>query len=166
MRFSGLASGSSVFVDANVFVYSFAPDPQFGPDCEQLLERIENHDLAGFTTTHVLSDVAHRLMTLEACATFGWPYAGIAQRLSRHPADVQRRFRYRQAIDAILAVGVQTLATAARHVVAGAAVSQQYGLLSNDALLVAVMLDHAMTQLASYDADFDRVPGVARFESV
>ena len=165
MKFADLASGSSVFLDANVFVYAFAPDPQFGRPCAELLERIEHHDLIGFTSSHVLSDVAHRLMSLEACAAFGWPYAGIAQRLNRHPSDVQKLVRFRQAIDAIIAIGIQALPTAARHIVAAAAISQQHGLLSNDALVASMMTEHTLTQLASYDTDFDRVPGITRFDA-
>jgi predicted nucleic acid-binding protein len=42
-------------------------------------------------------------------------------------------------------------------------VSQQHGLLSNDALIVAVMRNHGLINLASSDTDFDRVPGLMRF---
>lgn len=41
MNFSDVPSGASVFVDANVFVYNFAPNPQYGPACRELMERIE-----------------------------------------------------------------------------------------------------------------------------
>jgi predicted nucleic acid-binding protein len=41
MILSAIPRGSSVFVDANIFIYAFAPDPQLGPHCELLLERIE-----------------------------------------------------------------------------------------------------------------------------
>ena len=166
MKLADLASGSAVFVDANIFVYAFAPDPQFGASCSQLLERIEHHDLQGISSTHVMSDVAHRLMTLEACATFGWPYAGIAQRLNRHPADVQKLNRFRTALEAIIAVGVQAIPVLPRHVVAAATESQQHGLLSNDALIVALMLEHRLSQIASNDTDFDGVAGIQRFEAV
>jgi predicted nucleic acid-binding protein len=44
-----------------------------------------------------------------------------------------------------------------------AAISQQTGLLSNDALIVAVMQANALTKLASEDSDFDRVPGLTRY---
>jgi predicted nucleic acid-binding protein len=47
-----------------------------------------------------------------------------------------------------------------------AANSQQYGLLSNDALLVAVMQANRLTKLASADTDFDRVPGLMRYAPV
>jgi predicted nucleic acid-binding protein len=43
-----------------------------------------------------------------------------------------------------------------------AQISKQTGLLSNDALIVAVMQANGLTRLASHDADFDRVPGIIR----
>jgi predicted nucleic acid-binding protein len=41
--------------------------------------------------------------------------------------------------------------------------SRLTGLLSNDALIVAVMQASGLTKLASNDADFDRVPGITRY---
>jgi len=35
--------------------------------------------------------------------------------------------------------------------------------ITNDALIVAVMQLHNVTNLASHDADFDRVPALTRF---
>jgi len=37
------------------------------------------------------------------------------------------------------------------------------GLLHNDALILAVMQANGLTNLASHDADFDRVPGILRY---
>jgi len=39
--------------------------------------------------------------------------------------------------------------------------SIQFGLLMNDALCIAVMRNQGIDQIASNDADFDRVPGVS-----
>jgi len=41
--------------------------------------------------------------------------------------------------------------------------SRQFGLLSGDALIVAVMQQQGLTILASNDGDFDRVSGITRF---
>jgi predicted nucleic acid-binding protein len=135
MKLADIGSGQSVFVDANLFVYAFAPEPAFGPHSEQLLERIERHELQGFTSSDVLCDVAHRLMSLEACTLFGWPYARIAQRLKSHPAEVQQLRRYRQAIDEILGIGMQVVPVYPRHIVAATDISRQSGLLMRDAVL-------------------------------
>ena len=42
-------------------------------------------------------------------------------------------------------------------------VCDQYGLLSNDALVVVLMRRRGLSTLASHDADFDRVPGLTRY---
>ena len=82
MIFADLVAGDSVFVDANTLVYHFQPHPVFGLACTDLVERIEHQNLVGFTSTHVLSEMAHRLMTMEASALFGWPFAGIGSELA------------------------------------------------------------------------------------
>jgi predicted nucleic acid-binding protein len=163
MNFAAIPMGASVFVDANTFVYHFTPHPVFRAACEQFLERILRQDLLGFTSTHVLSDAAHRLMTMEAITLLGWPAAGVAQRLRRHHAEIRKFTRFRQAIDEVPLLGVQVLAVTPQHVSAAAALSQQHELLSGDALILAIMQQQGLSHLASHDDDFDRVPGIARY---
>jgi predicted nucleic acid-binding protein len=139
MTFADLLSGAPIFIDANIFIYAFGPDPTWGLPCNQMLDRIDRQDLQGFTSAHVLSDVAHRLMTLEACATLGWPSSGVARRLKQHPAEVQRLARYRQALDEIALIGIQVLPVTGGQVSRAADLSRQFGLLSSDALIVTVM---------------------------
>ena len=164
MTFADLVAGDVVFVDANILTYHFQPHPVWGRSCNDLLQRIENRELAGFTSTHALSEVSHRLMTIEASVLFGWPFAGISNRLRAHPAQVQKLTAFRQAIDRILQSNLQVLALAPALVAAAAALSQHVGLLSNDALIAAVMQANGLTRLASSDQDFDRVPGLTRYE--
>jgi predicted nucleic acid-binding protein len=161
--FADLAAGDAVFVDANTFIYPFAPDPVLGPPCAVLLQRIEKQELAGSTSLHLLGEVAHKLMTVEANAVFGWPFAGMADRLRRHPAEVQRMSAYRRAVIQIAQSRVKVLPMQVSVLVAATAISQQTGLLINDALVVAVMQANGLTRLASHDADFDRVAGITRY---
>src|SRR5262249_47965731 len=153
----------SVFVDANTFVYHFVPHPVLQLVCQELLERIARQEILGFTWTHVLSDVAHRVMTMEAMLRLGWPAKGIAQRLRQHPADIQKLVQFRRAFDEVPPFGIQVLPISFPMVSDAARFSQQLGLLSGDTLIVAVMQAHGLTKLASHDADFDRVPGLTRY---
>lgn len=125
--------------------------------------RIALQQIEGFTSAHALCDLAHRLMTLEAMAQFGWLAKGIAQRLRKHPADVQKLMRFRQAVDDVIQVGIQVLPIDARSVSSATIVSQNYGLLTGDALIVALMQQHGLNVIASEDSDFDRVPGITRY---
>jgi predicted nucleic acid-binding protein len=107
--------------------------------------------------------MAHRLMTVEAIARFGWPHQGIVSRLRRRPARVQQLALYRQAIDDLTLYKVQTLPVDRPLVSLAADVSRQFGLLCGDALIVTAMRRHGLIHLASHDADFDRVPGLTRY---
>jgi predicted nucleic acid-binding protein len=163
MTFTDIPAGAAVFLDANVLVYASAPHPVYGAACERLLDRIEQQDIQGFTSADVLADVAHRLMTIEACDRFGWPAQGIANRLRRHPGEVQQLLIPRRAVDDIVAARINVLAVAGQHVSQAVDVSRQFGLLMGDAVIVALMLAHGLVHLASLDADFDRVPGLTRY---
>lgn len=162
MVFSDIPAGASVFLDANAFVFHFQPHPQFGPACQQLLRRIENHELAGFTSTHVLTEAAHRLMTLEAGVRFGWS-SKIVQRLKQDPSRLQQLTSFSQAIARIPQFGVEILPIPTLLPAEAALLSIQVGLLSSDALLVAVMRQNGLSHLASHDADFDRAPHIVRY---
>ena len=163
MIFADLVRGDSVFLDANTFIYHFSPDPILGPPSSHLLQRIENQELEGFTSIHLLGEVVHKLMTIEAHARFAWPLAGMANRLRRHPAEVQQLTAYRQALDQVGQSRVQVFAVNIIMLTSAAAVCRQTGLLINDALIVALMQQHSLTKLASHDGDFDRVAGMTRY---
>ena len=166
MTFQSTPSGVVIFLDANTLIYHFTGDPKYGAACTQLLKRVELGDLRGLTSAHVLADVAHRLMTLEAIARKGWPQAGIAARLRKHHGEIPALTIYRQAIAGIPLLGIQVLPTTQPLVERAAQLSQQHELLTGDALIVAVMQAHGVTHLASSDTDFDRVPGITRYGPV
>jgi predicted nucleic acid-binding protein len=163
MIYADLPAGATVFLDAGVFIHHFEPNAVFGPAATEFLERIENQEINGITATHVISEVAHRLMTIEAMQAFGWKSAGIALRLRNHPTQVQTLKRFRQAVQEIPLFGIGILTIDPAWLDRAAEISQQTGLLHNDALIIAVMRVHGLTNLASVDPDFDRVPGITRY---
>lgn len=153
-------------MDANIPLYYFTAHSRYGPACQKLLDRIENKEITGFSSAHVLAEVVHRLMTIEACQRFGWPARGIARRLRRHQAEVQQLSRSRQAVDEITLIGLNVLSVTGGDVSLAADHSRQYGLLCGDALVIAVMQAHGLAHLASRDPDFDRAPGITRYAPV
>jgi predicted nucleic acid-binding protein len=166
MTFEDIPAGSAVFVDANTFVYAFDPDPTLGPACEQLLQRIENGQLQGFRSSQVVAEMAHRLMTLEAARLLKRSLTGMANWLKRHPAEIPRLARYRQGLDELTLIGVQVIPVTGQALSLAADISRQFGLLTNDAVVVTIMQANGLTLLASHDADFNRVPGITRYAPV
>src|SRR5207248_2709206 len=97
-----------------------------------------------------------------AAALFGWT-SKVVQRFKQQPSAIQKLTSFRQAIENFPQLGIQVLTIASDLVATAAAISQQHGLLSNDALILALMQAHGLHKLASNDADFDRVPGIIRY---
>jgi predicted nucleic acid-binding protein len=155
MTFANIPNGSQVFIDANTLVYHATADATYGAACKQLLERIARRAIEGFTSAHALGDVAHRVMTVEAITQFGWPAKGIGQRLRKHPADVQKLTRFRQAVEEVAQIGIQVLPIEGPLVSPATLLSQPYGLLTGDALIIAVMQQHHLTNIATLFRRFD-----------
>lgn len=166
MTFNDIPSGSQVFIDANCLVYAATSDVTYGTPCQWLLEQIENKVFQGFTAAHVLGDLSHRLMTIEAALLFNRSMSGLANWLRRHPAEIQQLNQYRQSIDDLQAIPITIFPVTGALVSRAADFSRLHGLLTNDALIVTVMQNQGLTHLASNDADFDRVPGLIRYAPI
>ena len=166
MTFDQIPTGASVFLDANSLVYHFTNDPKYGTACTKLVKRIEQRVLSGVVSSHVLADVVHRVMTLEAITLNGWPKAGIAARLRKHHAEIPKLTHFERVITSVPQLAIQVLPITQALLQAANAATKQYELLTGDALVVAVMQANGLTDLASLDADFDRVPGITRYAPV
>jgi predicted nucleic acid-binding protein len=163
MTFADLQNGDAVFVDANVLIYHFTNHPRYGAACTALAERIELKEIQGFTSTHCLADVAHRIMTIEAMGRFTWPASGLAARLKKRHASIPQLTLFPPATEKVGQLGIQIVPIVESLVLAATHISQHCELLTGDALIVAVMRQHGLSKLASEDADFDRVPGLTRY---
>ena len=163
MTFAHIGQNASVFLDANSFVYHFSQHPVLAAPCTGLLDRISRQELLAFTSADVLRDTAHLLMILETSTSLGWTGTGLTSRLQKHPGEIQKLVRFQQAIQEIPRLGIQVLPVTFALIEAATACSRQFGLLSGDALIVAIMQHHGLTNLASNDADFDRVAGITRY---
>ena len=88
------------------------------------------------------------------------------RQLRRHPARIAQLTKSRLALDELIRIGVRIVGVTQPDVIRAADLSRVYGLLSGDALIVAIMQGQSLVNLASNDADFDRVPGIIRFRPV
>ena len=105
-------------------------------------------------------------MIVEALTLPGWTPGKIKQKLQQQPGAVQVLSLFRRAVDTILQSTLQVLTIAPAVSGTAAALSQQYGLLTNDALIVAAMQANGLMKVASADTDLDRVPGITRYAPV
>jgi predicted nucleic acid-binding protein len=163
MTLDQVPAGAQVFVDSNILVYHFQPHPGFGLACHRLLERIERQDIEGFTSTNLLGELAHRLMVIEAGALPGWTGGQVMNRLKQQPAVVKQLGLFQTAVVAVLQSRIRMLSVSPTLMSTAAALSRQHGLLTNDAVILALMQAHGLIHLASHDAHFDSVPAITRY---
>jgi len=102
-------------------------------------------------------------MVVVALSLPGWSVSNIPKRLKKQPSTVKQLIRFEKAVQDIYQSRIQVLAIRPDLMPRAASRSRQLGLLTNDAVTVAVMEDHGLSALASHDDDFDLVPGITRY---
>jgi predicted nucleic acid-binding protein len=108
----------------------------------------------------VLSDVLHKVMTAEASRLAGRDRAGIVGYLGKHPDLITRPVEYPLAMDRLSAVPMDILPVDGELLRSAARFAIQLHLLTNDAMIVALMNRHQLTHRITNDDDFDSVPGL------
>jgi predicted nucleic acid-binding protein len=155
MHLDRIPKGTRVYLDANIFVYHFTG---VSPQCTGVLARCEAGELPGVTGAHVLAEVAHRLMAIEAVRKRLVTPGNVAAKLRAQPDIVRGLTDYQVNLDTLLAIGLQVLALSHDDLMASAAIRRTAGLLTNDSLSVAMLRRERILALATSDRDFQRVP--------
>lgn len=150
----GIPADSTVFLDANILIYGLTKKSQ---QCVALLQRCARQEIFGISSFSTLAEVTHRLMIMEAVSEGLAPTAKAKDYLDSHPQIVTQLHEYWTLVSGILAmnlllVPVDEAVTRRAHLVRQAA-----GLLTNDSLIVAAMIENEITFLASQDQGFDTV---------
>jgi predicted nucleic acid-binding protein len=132
-----------IFIDSNVPMYLVGAAHPHKTDSQILLERLIAAGERLVTDAEVLQEVLHR-------------YTAINKRDAIEPA-------FRVMLDVVDDV----YAIEKRDVLRAAEITQNPSLLSaRDAVHIAVMERHAIGSILSFDADFDRWPGLKRIHQV
>jgi predicted nucleic acid-binding protein len=160
LKLDTLPIGSPVFIDANIFVYHFAGA---SPSCHGFLSRCSGGGLRGVTSLPVLLEVAHRLMVIEAQQKRLVRGGNPGRQLAESPGLVKKLHLYEEWTLAIPRMGIEVEEVSFVDLLASMGVRQKTGLLTLDALIVAVMKRLEISNLASADRGFERAEGIKLF---
>ncbi|MBI4482927.1 MAG: type II toxin-antitoxin system VapC family toxin [Acidobacteria bacterium] len=144
-------------IDANIFLYHFAGSSL---ECRNLLERAASQEVSGSFAITTALEVTHRLMWMEATQR-GWIRG-------RNPARELRKVRHRikeltlyaHLSQQMFCTGLKLLGLTEALLLRSEMYRREYGLLVQDALLPALMEEHAIPVLATADRDFRSVRGI------
>ena len=131
----------TVFVDVNIFMYAAgAPHPSKDP-CLRLLQRMADEAIEAMTDSEALQELLYRF----------WHLRRLEEGITIVESAVQSMSR--------------VLPVTAEDVLLARTLLRAHGRVEpRDAIHAAVMLNHGLTDLYSYDRHFDRIPGLKRLE--
>ena len=153
-RLADFPAGDVLFIDANCLLYHFLSTH---PSCTFTVHRAELGLIRLCTSLTVLGEVRHKLMILEASRAFGLHPSRVRAYLRRHPGQIRLLRHCRQAIESLPALRVEILTPTMDIFLASQRLGEEYGLLTNDALILATLRAHRLRHLATADRDFRRV---------
>ncbi|MBM4247719.1 MAG: type II toxin-antitoxin system VapC family toxin [Deltaproteobacteria bacterium] len=129
------------FVDSNIPMYVAGRDHRLRDPSRRVLERIRAGDLDACTSTEVLQEILYR-------------YSALARLdLAREVYDLFVRI-----CPVVLPVTLADTDRARDLLVGGTGIS------ARDAVHAGVMLNNDVTTIVTFDAGFDRIPGVKRLQ--
>lgn len=128
-------------MDVNIMMYSAGTRHPYKEPSIQLLQRVTHGQLDTVIDTEILQEILYRYWNLKILDQ------GII--LMNHAVQV---------IPTILPVAKPDLLLCATLL------AQYHNIEPRDAIHAAVMLNHGLTQIYSYDRHFDSIPGIRRLE--
>lgn len=152
--------GTRCFVDSNILHYALIPTFDASAACLELVDRAIAGIVSLSVRVQVLADAVHKAMISEAAQLAGRERAGIVGYLKKHPKLIPRLVEWPKAIERLRSVPLQILSSDVELLFDAARLSTAHGLLTNDAMIVALMQRHGITHLATNDDDFDGVTGI------
>jgi predicted nucleic acid-binding protein len=155
-----IPSEQPVIIDANIFIYA---NQRASTQCVKLLERCANNEVYGILPAHILAEVMHVLMLAEAKDKGLLKGQNPAKQLSKNPQRVKSLNRYESLIRDLLAIGLQLEPLQREDFITALTLQRQYGLLTNDALFLAIATRLRVTSIVSADSVFKNIQGIFHY---
>lgn len=155
MNLDDIPNGSLCVIDTNVLLYA---EQGVSAQAQRLLRRCAGGELIGTLPQTVWQEVSHKLMLAEALMTGKVSGRNPSRQLAKKPDTVRALGLYRQKIRALLDLCLGFEPCTRDDVTKEACrYQEQYGLLTNDSVVLAVALRLQADVLASADNSFHRV---------
>lgn len=151
--------GTAIFIDANIFVLAGATGA-LAEACQVVLTRVRQRQLQGFTAAFVVAEVTHRVMVNEARERLNLPARETVEQIQQQPELVRSLMRHLTVASDIGKAGVDILPLSVKDLHASKAYRHDYGLLTNDSLILAAMRNNKLRHLASHDSGFKGIAGL------
>ena len=160
MKLGDIKSGEMVILDANILIYA---NQQKSDECIRLLNRCARNEVKGVVPMPMVAELMHTLMLIEAREN-GWiDRPNPSRALSEKPELVQRLSNYEKQMHQFLGIGLRLETVLAVDFIEALGLQREFGLLTNDSLLVAIARRLNCDSLVSADNAFKKLKGFVVF---
>ena len=157
---SSIPAGSWVAIDTNVLVYA---NQRRSPECMELLKRCVSGELQGIVPFPMVAELVHALMLIEARENNWIDRANAARALAERPDLIRRLTRYEIQMRDFFGIGLRIEPAGAADILEAMRIQKEAGLLTNDALLLAVARRLNCEAVASADKAIAQAPSFRVF---
>mgnify|MGYP001484253700 CR=1 FL=1 len=153
---SSIPAGSWVSIDTNILVYA---NQRRSPECVAFLGRCASGELQGVVPAPMAAELAHALMLIEARENNWIERAHPARTLAERSDLIRRLTRYEIQVREFFGIGLRIEPVGAGDILEALRIQKEAGLLTNDALLLAVARRLNCEAVASADRAIAAAPG-------
>ena len=156
MKLAEVRAGELVVIDTNILVYA---NQQKSRECTQLLTRCARGEVEGLVPMPMVAEMIHTLMLVEAREN-GWiDRPNPSRALSEKPEFVKRLSNYEKQVRQFLGIGLRVEPVLPVDIIEALGIQREFGLLTNDSLLVAVARRLNSQSIATADKAFANLEG-------
>ncbi len=157
MKLDNLKAKSSVFIDANIFIYHFTGASD---ESSFLISQCEAGVYNGITSANVILEVLHRLMMVEAVYKRLVHPPNLVNKLKKHPEKIKQLHDYFTNTQKIEQMGILIRPVSAMTILKSQIHRSRYGLMVNDSIIITIMEEEGVAYLATHDKDFNSVADI------
>lgn len=157
MKLDNLKAKSTVFIDANIFIYHFTGASD---ESSFFLSRCESGIYNGITSANIILEVLHRLMMVEAVHKRLIHPPNLVNKLKKHPEKIKQLHDYFTNTQKIEQMGIIIRPVSVMTILKSQIQRSRYGLMVNDSIIVTIMEEEGISYLATHDKDFNSVADI------
>ncbi len=161
MNLELLERGTPVVIDANIIIYAIQKESE---QCRKFLRRCADDELTGILPAHILAEIMHILMIAEARDNKWITSSNPAKQLAEKPERIRQLSRYENLIKDLQAINLNIVSLEQEDFLAAMRIQREAGLLTNDALLVAIAERLRVQAIVSADKKIGLVRGKILYE--
>lgn len=156
MKISEIPKGTRIYIDANIFIYHFGSS-SFSDESTSLLTMAQKGEINGVCSIATIIEVNHRLMILEAVEKYNFQPKDAIKKLKEKPELVKDLNKHSECVNKIFQIGLDIFPVCAENMLEASVARKEFGLLTNDSIIVTIMNSYGISNIATNDSDFERI---------